>query len=420
MSDANFTITENPQGNETISIVSPNGGEWWQQGVDQLIRWESSENFSYVRIDYSTDSGRNWSQVTSKTANDGERTWTIPNTPSDSCRLRIRDFDDGDPEDFSDATFTIGSGDPPQRSLTITNPNGGEILEVESLYTITWDHTGSVSDVSIHYSTNNGAYWDTVANRTTNDHRHYWLVPDVGSNSCLIRMWEADSGNPLDISDSVFTITNDLVAPAVDSLYLMNATELVISFTEALEESTAELISNYSIDNGISVFGAILGPSLNEVRLTTTGHTPGVPYTVTIDGVRDRGIPPNTIAEGTTGWYEYNPSGIGEGGENEPATIPKVFSLSQNFPNPFNPSTSITFAIPDKEGGSETVLTRLTIYNLKGQLIRRLFEGYLKSGYHTITWGGRDETGMQVGSGIYIYRLEADGYAFTRKMILVK
>ena len=91
------------------------------------------------------------------------------------------------------------------------------------------------------------------------------------------------------------------------------------------------------------------------------------------------------------------------------------FKLLQNYPNPFNPSTSISFQI--KEASEEYVLS---IYNLKGQLVKTLHSGALAKGSHVITWDGRDENGSPVASGIYSYRLDNGKQSQTRRMVMMK
>ena len=93
---------------------------------------------------------------------------------------------------------------------------------------------------------------------------------------------------------------------------------------------------------------------------------------------------------------------------------PKDFSLQQNFPNPFNPSTKIGYSIPRAEHVS------LTVYNALGQIVRILVNERKGIGNYAITWDGRDEAGKDVPIGIYIYKLQAGNFSDTKKMHLVK
>ena len=93
---------------------------------------------------------------------------------------------------------------------------------------------------------------------------------------------------------------------------------------------------------------------------------------------------------------------------------PLEFTLEQNYPNPFNPSTTIPFVIP------EMGRVRLKIYDVKGSLVKTLFDGILPAGFRQITWDGTDNRGSGVGSGVYFYRLQTGKRKLTRRMILLK
>jgi hypothetical protein len=94
--------------------------------------------------------------------------------------------------------------------------------------------------------------------------------------------------------------------------------------------------------------------------------------------------------------------------------IPREFSLSQNYPNPFNPTTAISFTLPKNEN------VRLSIYNIKGELVKALLNAKMESGSHLVVWDGRDAAGKAVASGIYLYRFETAGFIRTKKMTYMK
>lgn len=90
-------------------------------------------------------------------------------------------------------------------------------------------------------------------------------------------------------------------------------------------------------------------------------------------------------------------------------TIPSQYELRQNYPNPFNPSTKINFSLP-KQSNIE-----LSIFDINGQLVSKVYEGEMNAGEHSITWDGG-----KVSSGIYFYRLTTNGFTETKKMMLIK
>ncbi|MYA23420.1 MAG: VWA domain-containing protein, partial [Gemmatimonadetes bacterium] len=91
--------------------------------------------------------------------------------------------------------------------------------------------------------------------------------------------------------------------------------------------------------------------------------------------------------------------------------------LLQNAPNPFNASTEISFLIPFRLAGEPS---RLSIYNLAGQLVRVLQLEAQQAGEHTLSWDGRDDLGREVASGVYIYRLNVGEWAVHRRMLLLR
>ena len=88
---------------------------------------------------------------------------------------------------------------------------------------------------------------------------------------------------------------------------------------------------------------------------------------------------------------------------------PSEFTLAQNFPNPFNPSTSITFAL-DRNAD-----INLSIYNMLGQKVKTLAKGSRNAGTHTLQWNGLDDAGQSVSTGIYLYKLTSGSKSITRK-----
>jgi hypothetical protein len=119
----------------------------------------------------------------------------------------------------------------------------------------------------------------------------------------------------------------------------------------------------------------------------------------------------NELVNSNRTWYSY------EGLELSTETddrIPLEFSLNQNFPNPFNPNTTISF---DLANDSHVLIN---IYDMTGKIIRTLVDHNMKSGQKMIDWNGKDDDGKSVSGGLYLYNLNTDNYSQTRKMVLIK
>ncbi len=104
----------------------------------------------------------------------------------------------------------------------------------------------------------------------------------------------------------------------------------------------------------------------------------------------------------------------GEEEQPEPNATPRATQLFQNAPNPFNPATVISFDL------SRPSAVSLEIYDLRGQMVRRLVQGNLPAQHHAVTWDGRCDSGQQAPSGTYLYRLRSDESTFAKSMLLIK
>jgi len=100
--------------------------------------------------------------------------------------------------------------------------------------------------------------------------------------------------------------------------------------------------------------------------------------------------------------------------ENTIELLPDKYELSQNHPNPFNPSTTIEFSIPKRNEVS------LEVFNILGQKVIQLINRELPAGEYNVNWDGTDQTGEPVSAGIYLYRLKSDDFSDTKKMTLIK
>jgi len=91
-----------------------------------------------------------------------------------------------------------------------------------------------------------------------------------------------------------------------------------------------------------------------------------------------------------------------------------VTALNANFPNPFNPETTISYSV------KEALPVSIEIYNVKGQLVKTLINETKAAGTHTVVWNGSDNNNRPVSSGVYYYKMNAGKYSSTKKMILMK
>jgi hypothetical protein len=123
------------------------------------------------------------------------------------------------------------------------------------------------------------------------------------------------------------------------------------------------------------------------------------------------------------GWYYFdNGNFMFRAGVQSPTGVtelagsstPSSWELEPNYPNPFNPSTIISFSLPSQS------YVQLRIHNILGQAVRDLYAGNLSEGHHSFSWDGRDAAGSPVNTGVYFYTLHTNSFTQTRKMLLLK
>ena len=100
--------------------------------------------------------------------------------------------------------------------------------------------------------------------------------------------------------------------------------------------------------------------------------------------------------------------------DEERNTLPKQFALHDNYPNPFNPNTTIRFDLP------KDIDVSIIIYNLLGQKVKTIDKSQMNAGFHSITWNGTNNYGAQVSAGMYFYQLRTSDFVKTKKMVLLK
>ncbi len=93
---------------------------------------------------------------------------------------------------------------------------------------------------------------------------------------------------------------------------------------------------------------------------------------------------------------------------------PQNFRLEQNYPNPFNPSTTVEYSLPKASS------VKMTVYNMAGEQVAVLVDGFQQAGLHKVTWSGTDDFGRPLNSGVYLYKLQADHMSVSKKMIMMK
>ncbi len=253
----------------SVTLTSPNGGETLTSSTTHNITWSSSVDVQYVKLEYSTDNGATYTDITAGVDNTGTYEWTVPSVNSSSCLVRITESNgvaqdqneaDTPPSDTSDAVFTVVNNVTP--TITISSPSGGDDWNMGSQYTITWDKTGVQHEnvkITLYDPTGTNLIYTMTIN-TENDGSYNWTIPD-----------------------NVFSVGNYLVrVKTTDNLIYDDSDTMTISPTNTMK---AEIISPspgshlsggtvtfiWSTDNGATGYELWVGSSPASSDIVTSG-----------------------------------------------------------------------------------------------------------------------------------------------------
>ncbi|MCK4530454.1 MAG: C10 family peptidase, partial [Candidatus Marinimicrobia bacterium] len=264
-----------------LTLLTPNGGEKWEQNTTQQISWEES-NSNNLKIEYTTDNEQSWSEIISSTpVSTGFYNWTLPNIDSDRCKIKITDINDVNIYDKSDNVFSILPYE-----LTLNSPNGSNYCIPGTSVLIFWKST-PVSNIKIEYTTNNGNTWtEIVASVDASLGIYNWIIPNTLSDQCKVRITDITNSLIFDESDNTFEIGEEIITsiydiqyttePGADGTYpsLMKGEEVtiigIVTATGYLGYDSNFFISSSESGpwKGINVYSADKSPAIgDEVKI---------------------------------------------------------------------------------------------------------------------------------------------------------
>lgn len=388
-----------------VQLTSPVGGDVWVSGSQRTIRWRSKSSEGNVKLEFSPDLGQNWLSLVESTPNTGSFVWdAVPAMESNQCFIKV--------------------------SL------------LNSYHTDTCSYpfciTSSLAAPSLAYPA------EGAIGMPTNPVLTWHKVP--GASSYAIQIADAaDFGNLVQnatAADSCFQASG--LSP--QTLYYWRVASMAASVTSeySLAQSfrTGEISEVPGIPVLVSPMNHAINQSLNpvlswnNVALATDYHLQLATDAYFTNLVAD------TLSAGQTSWivptlsvnttYYWRVSAVNGAGSSfytsswsfttgsgsalvDPANSLLTTCLGPNYPNPFNPRTTISLSVADTNAP-----LRVSIYNLRGQMLKLLYNGLPTAKSMRLEWDSCDEAGNPVGSGIYFYRMQTGRYDELRKMLLMK
>ncbi|MCK5051210.1 MAG: T9SS type A sorting domain-containing protein [Candidatus Cloacimonetes bacterium] len=198
-------------------------------------------------------------------------------------------------------------------------------------------------------------------------------------------------------SDPSNLVSVEIILPVPQNVVAFFVEPNVILTWDAI--STGRDLFGYSVyRDGEEIATNIIGTNYTDPGLPTGEYTYNI--IAIFDGNWESELSADAVVEVTN--------------VNNNLIIPLITKLQGNYPNPFNPYTTIKFALHENQN------VTLIIYNIRGEKVCTLVSGNLEAGYHNIPWNGKDDSGKTISSGIYFYMMKAGKLAQTKKMILMK
>ncbi|HNQ42963.1 MAG TPA: M6 family metalloprotease domain-containing protein [Candidatus Cloacimonadota bacterium] len=389
-----------------IQLTSPAGGEYWFGGSNKEIKWKAKTSTGYVKLEYSTNNGTSWNQIVASTPNDGSYIWTgLPYAETLEGYVRITLLSNNHTDTNIDPFAIIGSLAAPQ---TIYPENQAVNIPTNPL--ITWQSVMGATGYHFQISAEPdfSSYLVNVLGHEQPSYQMSGLTPQT------LYYWRVASMGEVGISafsEEIHFTTGALTElPGIPGLSspVNYATNQPRNPTFAWNQSA--LAETYWIQIASDTFFGNLVVNQQNIPATTFTSPTLAANTMFFWRMAAQ----NSF--GNSYFSSIRRFTTGNSVDNEDLFAPVVINdLQANYPNPFNPETTISFSV--EEAG---IPARLTVFNTRGQMIRTLYDAIPSKSHTSVVWDGKDSHGQGVSSGIYLYRLESGDYTKTRKMLLSK
>jgi hypothetical protein len=349
------------------------------------------------------------------------------------------------PDTFS-GNSNEATASPAALPILLVDDDGSEVdanPDVRGIYTAALDSAGQAGNYTVFNVTTNGAGPDTIWMRNRTHVIWFTGLSGDGSDTTLTPTNEANLKTYLDQGGKLFLCGDDYLYQRYGSAGYLTAGQFPYDYL-GVDSTNQDTI--YNLAFGIA--GVPL--SLAEGQAFTVGTTPitlyvdelikregaggvfdlttkagekvavqysnGIFRTVffafPFENITD-GTAPNTKGQLMARILSWLTTGV----EGKPAAtdnMPVTYSLASNFPNPVHGQTTVRYALP--RAGRVSI----TVYNVMGQKVKTLVDGTMSAGHHSVNWNGRNEGGQAVAAGVYMYKMQAEGFTSARKLVVIR
>lgn len=230
--------------NQNLTIDYPDSeGKRLRNGEQCIITWTQAEINSLINIYFSTNGGETFNEIAANVdPEDGNFIWTVPDINTTMGRIKISLADNPDVYFITENNFTIFK-------LELSSPEGGDYWRSNMDQLITWEQYNLIS-VKLEFSTDGGSNWETITSSTdASSLDYYWFTPDANTDSCLIRISDADNYEVYSVNSEFFSIGPPVVIekPAGGEVFLVNS---IHSINWVSSNCIENVVLDYSVDGG--------------------------------------------------------------------------------------------------------------------------------------------------------------------------
>jgi len=391
-----------------IYLTSLNNGEALVAGGDVIVEWIAKNSVNQIELEYSDNGGNDWISIAQVAANTGSYTWQLPTINSDAVLLRAHDLS-GDSYDVINHPLIVVSD-----------------LAVPTLLEPVDNATSVATNPILSWNAINGAIQYNILLSSQEDFSTTLIDEDVDETQLEIEgidahstfYWKVRAINSDLLSDysEVFTFnTGDFTsAPTTPLLVSPTNNSIYVSYDEVTfawqVDPSAETYTLQVCPNVYFFSDLIEEADIVETSAVVNSLTPGTRYYWRVKAHNSAGNSSySNIFTFTTEAVVSN--------ENNSETV--ISELLGNYPNPFNPETTIDFVVGNElKRSSQKVVGR--VYNIKGQMVKELIHAELTPNKYSLVWKGVDSHGNSVASGVYYMRLKIGSKTINSKMVLMK
>ena len=346
--------------------------------------WPAVAGATSYHITYSSDGGASWSLAAANHSSTSITISGVTNSATYIVAVRARN-DQGDSGwRNSPSAGPFGSAAPPE------TPSSVSVTRSDGSLTASWPAVAGATSYHITYSSDGGASWSLAAFNHSSTSITISNVTNSATYIVAVRARNDQGDSGWRNSPSVGPFGSVAPPETPSSVSVTRSDGSLTASWPAVAGATSYHIT-YSSDGGVSWSLAALNHS--SASITISNVTNSATYIVAVRARND---------QGDSGWRNSPAAGpFTPGSSKATVSVPAAFGLADNYPNPFNPSTTIGYALPAE---SEV---RLEVFNIAGQRVRVLLDTHQPAGHYTVEWDTRDAQGQAVASGVYFYRLQA-------------